>query len=260
MKTTQQVSHRDLTDFILKKIRLDENPTTVRPNRMAKVDKIVEVKLSKDGGVYSTFENRPYPAKGFPYYDTVHRIDAVKKVFIGLAYGFANFRGKLILAFFLLFFRKRVMASARKLIQGLWVTVKPHRLKPLYYCNAVRELYLAFGYTTKPSDKARDLVCMILEFDDAYRYRFQYCFGELDKDNFRKNQYKELHRVLGKLIEREKEKKLVTYWRLSRKLLFIAYFFKDFRAMITEVISHINPANIRMDEGDEYYSKERHNF
>ncbi len=253
----QSLTHRDLTDFILKNIRILENATTVHPNSRARIDRIVEVKLSKDGGIYSYFENQPYPAKGFPYYDTVHRIDAIKKVFLGLLYGFHTFHGKTLLALFFLIFRTRITQSLHKLTEGMWVTLKPHRLKPLYYCNAVKELYQAFD---EKDEMIRDLICMTLEFDDAYRFRFQYALGELDKEKFAKNQYKELDRVAGLLEAREKEKKLIGYWKLLRKFLFFGFFFKKFRIGIVKVLARVDPARIKMDEGDEYYAKTRHNF
>jgi hypothetical protein len=57
-----------------------------------------------------------------------------------------------------------------------------HKLKPERYCRAVREVYRLF---TLMSDrecnkknklrwlKVRDMVCVVMEFDSAYRFRFQ---------------------------------------------------------------------------------------
>lgn len=57
-----------------------------------------------------------------------------------------------------------------------------HQLKPERYCRAVREVYRLFTLMSsrecnaknrKRWLKVRDMVCVVMEFDSAYRFRFQ---------------------------------------------------------------------------------------
>ena len=71
---------------------------------LPKNEKILEIdsfELSKEGGIYVYYKDCPHARKGFAHNPSVTAVDNVKKVIIGLAKGFAGFKGKFILlAFF----------------------------------------------------------------------------------------------------------------------------------------------------------------
>ena len=239
--------------FILEKIRLKASVTTFDTDKKDQI--LLEgVTLLKEGGILCDYQGYDYPKKGFADADTVMKLDGIKKIFMGFAHGFNNFKGKWAIAIFVFLFRKRIAVSAKELITRVHFMLYYHMLKPERYCTAVRAVYQAFS---DKDSQVRDIACMLLEFDDSYRYRFQDAMGTLNQDDFRKNPYKELNRILQHLEDREKEheQRLKDTWRLLRKILFLITFIKPVRDRIVDVISNLNIEAVKMDEGDLYHAK-----
>ena len=68
------------------------------------------------------------------------------------------------------------------------------------YSQPVRELYRVIP---EKWSKERDIACFFLEYDMAYRYRFQDVLVELDKEAFKNNPAKEIGRLFDILSSRE---------------------------------------------------------
>ena len=101
---------------------------------------------------------------------------------------------------------------------------------------------------------------MVLEFDDAYRYRFQFAFGSINKEAFVKNPYAELSRVLNLMRDNEIDDRLKEMLRMLEKLLWMTFFSKSLRNGIVGVIGRMNPGNIMLDVADRHYAKIHHNL
>jgi len=258
------LTKQDLIGFTLSEIRMRGNPTNVIPNTQAHFKELAEIRLPTTGGIYSYFVDEKFPQKGFPYADTVEKIDDIKKLVMGLLRGFADFRGKWALMIFFLLFRKRLMISFWGLIENINIALKPHKLIPGRYCVSVRELYQAMDETIRVGEgrlhRIRDIICMVLEFDDAYRYRFQYTFGQLNKENFRQNPYKELFRLLSIMEEAEIDKRLRGTWKMMRKLLWLSFLSRELREGIVGTVYRMDPEKVNLDEADRYYAKLHHNL
>lgn len=127
------------------------------------------------------------------------------------------------------------------------------------YSQPVREVYRVM------EGKLRDIICAILEFDTAYRYRFQDIVGELNKEAFEKNPLKEIKRLADILFEREwhgdngigKFKKyipyLIWYLRLNPKLV----------SKLKEIVRELNVEEIKLSKEDIYWTNsgyEDYNF
>ena len=234
-------------NFILSNIRAAGRPTNFAPDKTP-VRGLKQVVLPKEGGILTYYEGGEHPRKGFPHNDTLERVDEIKKFFKGLAFGFIGFRGRIILLVFLLLFRKRLTKSIRTLLSEVQGIFMFHLLKPERYCICVREVYQAIPDDTR----VRDILCMVLEFDDAYRYRFQDIVGELNKNSFARNPIKELDRLLFLAYTRESDVRLQRTWKNMRQLLFCSFFFRDIRNQIIEFFRRIDPEKVKMDEADRY--------
>jgi len=138
----------------------------------------------KEGGVYSEIETFPVPFKGFPYDKYVDIIASMKWTVPAM------------ITFIKEGMKRPSIAKIRSLkkISGMALKVFYERLKPLKplskrYSPAVKEIHrvtsLLIDRENSPNLKkewmmVRDLMCMVLEFDNAYRYRFQDFMSELD--------------------------------------------------------------------------------
>lgn len=146
--------------------------------------KIMDVYIPKENGVYTHAKGFPVPFKGFPHDKYVDIIAAMKWTIPGMITFVKETMGIPSL--------KKIKAIKR--IGSMAIKVFFERLKPLKplpkrYCPAVREIHrvtsLLIDRENSPKLKrewlmVRDLMCMILEFDNAYRYRFQDFMSELD--------------------------------------------------------------------------------
>jgi hypothetical protein len=126
------------------------------------------------------------------------------------------------------------------------------------YCQPVREIYRLIK-----DEKIRLIICSILEFDDAYRYRVQDLFSILNKDLFEKNPIKELKRLWKICVVRESPNAgftkfnfifpfVMIYIKFNRKL------FKE----IKEFFMNIDLNEIKLSIEDIYWSnmKTQYNF
>lgn len=235
-------------DFILSKIRsLQQNNSS----EVTDLWHLTDVKLPAGGGILSYYEGHPYPKKGFPIAETVEKIGNIKKTLWIIASSFSQ--NKFILVVSVLFFRKNLWDMIWSFLKQSDIALAYHLLLPERYCSCVQEVYRAFD----PEDSlVRNLVSMILEFDDAYRYRFQDVVGELNKDNLALNPFKEISRLLLLLAERETyyDHRLKKMWEKAEKLLFILFFSRYIREKVIIFFSRLNPENIKLDEGDRYYA------
>jgi len=189
--------------------QIPELPSEV-PKDQAGIEK---VELPESGGVITHMTGYDYPFRGFPFYEFVERIDFIKKISRGALSGLYHEIKSLNKFWYL------------TLLPAIWFLVPLvyaflyafHRLivrsliKPKMYSEAIRELYRAFdeddigedGKTRLLRTWLRDITCMILEFDNAYRFRFQDVIEDLDKENLKKDPAGELAKLFTSMQSRE---------------------------------------------------------
>jgi hypothetical protein len=126
-----------------------------------------------------------------------------------------------------------------------------------FYQQPVREVYDCLS----DYPDIRDVICAVLEFDDAYRYRFQDVLSELSYLNLHKNPIKEIKRLLNIYSSREKTEGLrgrvqkiinlaCLYLRFNRKLL----------QEITTFLINIDIEELKMSKEDIYWTKRWNNY
>jgi hypothetical protein len=222
---------------------------------------ISKVEFPKDGGIISYFSNEEYPMKGFSCSETVENVDEMKKQGMALLKRLKGILSgnKVKATLFYLVFRKQINEVGKGFIESLWFLIRRYKSKPFLYCKCVREVYRVFNIfiliekedSKEILAKIRDLTCMTLEFDDAYRYRFQDILSEVNIEQLKKDPVKELNRLLDILISRDES--LKEKWQMVQKFVHLIRFKKDLRVFITRFIDELNMDEIRMDELDLYH-------
>ena len=247
--------------MMLKNMRETQSPLsyTVEPGEEMK---IAAIWFPGKYGVLSDYETmqgeKLPPKKGFQHDETVQTVGDLKKILIGLGYGFRNFRGKIALICLLILFRKRMIDSFWGLMLKMSDILKPHLLKPNRFCKSVREVYGAFKvFDSIAIHRVRNIVCMILQFDDAYRYRFQDALGGLNQIAFILNPKKELKRIVAVLMERESDPRMKDTWRVLDAIITLAFLYPGGKKKAKQFISLINLENIKLDKDDQFYAKKK---
>jgi hypothetical protein len=127
---------------------------------------------------------------------------------------------------------------------------------PDKYSQPVREVYRILS----EFPKERDIICFWLETDMAYRYRFQDIIYELNIELFKKDQIKELLRLLDILISREIGG-MDFKWKTIRKyvvpgLKVIKFFKPKLFKKVCQMVANINLEEIKSSKEDIYWQKD----
>lgn len=235
-------------NYILEKITLNVDPEYILGG-IGDVWTLIEVKLPADGGVFSYYLEHKFAKRGFPIEKRVEKINVIKRVLKTVLYSLI--KSKVILAITLLFFRKNLKSAYTELLANLYEIIKFDLLIPIRYSKSVSELYMCFDEEDKT---LAVILSMILEYDDAYRYRFQDVLGDLDKTNLARNPYKELKRLLDLAEYRDNDYRLKSMFKKLKTALFLVSFSKEYREKIITFFSRINPENVKMQEDDMYFA------
>lgn len=119
-----------------------------------------------------------------------------------------------------------------------------------FYSQPVREVYRLVSDV-----RIREIVCACLEYDTAYRFRFQDACGEVNKEQFTKNPVAEIERVINIVFSREtrdgglkkfsgKMRWLYLYLRWNKKLL----------GAIKEMVLQADLDELRLSKEDIYWT------
>ncbi len=247
-----------------------EVPQT-RPDGQKDLNPLEKVEFPEAGGVLTYMGGHEHPYKGFPFFEFVDKIDTIKKIqraTLSSFYHSMKKRSKFQIAF-LIFVPWMFGDLVKAFIYTFYRLVERFRIKSIRYSDAIRELHRASSNEypgEKPENKEmrqmlRDIVCMVLEFDNAYRFRFQDIIVELDKSALAKNPSKEIVRLLNLMSTREVTQEIKDTWKLVKYFLPVYLFLnKSFKQNIVDVLSDLDLQKVALTVEDEHYCKERKDY
>ena len=235
------------------------------------IQALTRVEFPERFGVLTYMEGFEYPYKGFPFFEFVDKIDYVKKIqrgfFSSLYHSFKrrSFLQKATLICVPWLFHDLVVAF----VNAFHRVVVRFLVKHERYSDAVRELHRVFSTRWHDEDehlrdvreKVRDIVCMFLEFDNAYRFRFQDIAVELDKDSLKKNPVREIVRLFTLMQEREKTQEIKDTWSLV--ITFLPWFLrfdKGLRNKVVGILSDLDTTKIALSVEDKQFCEKRKDY
>lgn len=231
------------------------------------------VEFSPQGGVLTYMDGFDQPYQGFPLHHMVERMDLVKKMTKGFKSGFyhliwKHFRGwKKLPMIFLTYPFFKLYSHAE--IYSCWRHIERFKIKPRCYCRAMREVYRAFSLPVNENEtwkngrlreQIRDLLCMHLEFDNAYRFRFQDCIGELNKENLKKDSVKEIIRMFDVMSSREVHQETKDSWTLTKTMVEYLRLSGNIRKIIVSFLLNLNIDECVLAKEDIPYCKGREDY
>jgi hypothetical protein len=234
-----------------------------------------------EGGIYLHIYGYRYTYKGTPNADAVYALHRVKKTLLPLARSFNNTAWKILFGLFYFIPSPIKMKIIEPFVNFAFETMEwnlaEHLLDPKRYCNPVRELYRVFtvmeSYERFPQMKKvlhfiRDFFCMMVEYDSAYRFRFQDIMAEIKKEELldgKKLMAKEIDRMFDILLAREVPEKPHTgkadydppmqhKWRFLKGMMGLAIRFIWFVPKIIREFAEITDfEKLKFDDGDKYF-------
>lgn len=231
---------------------------------------LLKVEFPEEGGVLTYMENHPYPYRGFPLFEFVDKIDLIKKLSRGMLSGFYHSARKR--RFTLIFMLPLLFVARDLLFTGVFNyhrLISRFRIKSDKYSRTIRALYKAFD-TPRPMEDLKtlelrmmlkDVVCMLLEFDNAYRYRFQDIISELDQVAVKKKPVKELLRLLDLMSSRENTQELRDTWRLVKMAVrYYLPFDRKLKGMVADVLGGLDLSQTAWTPEDTHFAGLRKDY
>lgn len=242
------------------------------------------VEYPDEGGMYAYYFDHPFPAKGNPFPEVVNGIKTPKKFLKSTALFLRANKFIALLVLLTPWFLIRGVAESfldcyvNSFIHAI---LEIYKLEPKRYCKAAQEVQRAgyvvaerfaasmkFPFLSKEKADARrahwelllkmcvDLITQIIEWDNAWRYRFQDIAAEIIKKAFSFSPYKEIKRLSTLQIQRERG------WHESKNsvkqmatALRVVVFFKPVVAeLLIQFIEELDLEKVKLDEADEYFN------
>jgi hypothetical protein len=235
---------------------------------------VIREERPKEGGILIHLLNYKYPYKGNPFQSSVDNLCIIKKNILFTIRSVSNLQTKIYLAL-LLFLPRIFTRGIISSVVNYYHTLVIHFLhydfiKPERYCNCVRELYRTFTilsekekeeWKRKIIETARDISCMFIELDSAYKFRFQDIILELKPEEVRgKRMIKEIERLFDIMIERERVGYMKAKWQQVKRAIIQGLRVKLARKFIEEFINEVNLKKLYPDKADRYYDLLRKDY
>jgi len=241
-----------------------------RPNSERK-DRIIfsQIEISKDGGIFCHSDQLKYPVRGYPFREGHERVDLIKKFMAGVLNGLLRAIRKhpIPTALFVLFAPKKEILQSY--IDASWKQLQPYEFLSGLYCRPVREVWrvmreMSPGKIDKEKHhylKAlRRIIAMILEFDDAYCYRFQHVMGYFNKEKFERSPVGELILLTHIGEQNENNDKMKRGWQALRLLLRIARFYPSLKKDIVAFFKNLTLEEIKLSVEDRYFAEMKKDY
>jgi len=280
---------------------MDENNKKVSPEtreewkknlpvgvRAEDVAMITRIEWPLEGGTFTYLKDFKYPYKGFPEYKIVNTLAIVKKAIPSMMALIKKPSIRRVFKFALIgLITKKARLELFEDLADAYITFCYSNLKPYFpvykrYCIAVREIYIAISrvvdkmpYNSRREllEKAREVICILLEYDNAYRYRLQDGFAEINKQKLMENPAKELDRILGIVESRERYVKanvknggergmgcLPKIQSIRKMLKMFFKFIPDYGDIFKEILSQVDFEKIKLDDADQYFCLTRDDY
>lgn len=227
---------------------------------------IEKVKFPDSGGTYTVYKDKPYEMKGFNDGETVDKIAEVKKdVILVMQFFRLVSRRRILGGLFFLIFRKELEKLFNNWVEQSWHNLQSFLIEDIRYCDFVRELRRCWP---EGNEKLRDIISMVLEFDDAYRYRFQHAFGNFNQKNFIDNPTDEIKKYFDYLYKKEKKPEIMKSfkmnlkdkWSTLGKISFLLKYNKKILNPVYGMFKKINVDKLKMSEEDKYWCQNKVGF
>jgi len=230
----------------------------------------------KEGGRYAYFIGYKYPYKGIPEQKIVEDMHTFKRI---LWYAMRRLTLPVCAIFAVL--------MAIPIIRGillLWIAnylselqyflLKFHYLKDEKYCPCAREIKRVFdvivsrkkGYVRKLIELVANYIVILIEYDSAYRFRFQDVICEAKVAELKKGSRKEVMRLCNLGMSREVERSMgvgmmrYKWSRMGKYANIILLISREVRKVLSEFAKEADFKKLCPDEADRYFFKLRMDY
>ncbi len=229
------------------------------------------VKFPPEGGVLTKLYGFKEPFRGFPLIEFVQGLDGTKKLakhlFKDVMSVVKNMNKiKLVLLFFIAGSSlNRLLNSS---VNAIYDCLKKYELHTNMYSQPVREIYRAFDKVSETEDetskswlkKFQLIICILLEFDNAYRFRAQDILAERNVIMLASDPLKEIERLFNLITKREfgpAFTKFKDYGMIKKAVLLYLRFNKNALRIVQKLLLEISNNEIWLSQEDICFCEDR---
>lgn len=224
----------------------------------------------RDTGILVYYEGAEYPKKGGAEPEAMFAINIMKKIIVHPTRLILNWEFYPTILLFLLKTRqgkaqflnkilKVYNEISRRAIEG--VLIKRYYMTPTAKAIdiLVYKTLINIGVDEKVANNFARYFACLLEFDDAYRYRFQDTMSEVNKDQLYTNPAKEFIRIL-KIYQSRDIDVISSKMAILEPAIKILFKFKWFVKAFMPVLKEINISDMQYDVTDIYWTNMRSDY
>jgi len=220
------------------------------------------IEIANCGGIGREYKDCKYPMKGFPFFEAMYAMDIVKKNTLVFIKTLAH-RGMVlpILAFAILPRKTKLGVINQSLeaykrigdysMMGIYLKHRYYSPCPKALWSFVNTFLTEIGIRKDLAEGVGKIVATMIEYDDAYRYRFEDAMSEFTYEEWYRNPRKSALKFANIFEERDKQvgEKFVKLAKLLRFIFIIPSIKKAFRKALTVC----NFKDLQLDDADRYH-------
>lgn len=233
------------------------SPTT--ENRIAE-----RIDYPPDGGMQVFYQGHPYPEKIFPFPEAFYCLDSVKRAIMN---SLRVVRHSWIMSFGLLWicvwpFKSRLFSIIlEQFFEFSNHTLSKIAIKPNFYCPSGREIHRAgmetiVQLTNNDEDRNQgqrilNTICLIWEFDNAYRYRGQDLMASVDPKEMTAHPVRALKKLCA--VAGARDSFLRDKFKMISVGLTILMLNRQVRNVVKVFFLYVDIEKLYLDAGDRYW-------
>lgn len=208
----------------------------------------------------------PFPSRCVAPVQAILATNAIKRITINVLRFISSPEARLMLIVGLIGKKKRQELATNACKQYNHIAdsiLQPYYLEEGYYCRFVTELqrfttalFVEIGVPADIAKKTGEIIGLMFEYDNAYRFRLHDILNDTTKEQLKENLPKEIQRLLEIEQSREmiKVNDMTDKFRSGAKVLEYAWKIPSLRKTIRKAIDSIDFDRIKMDEADIYHT------
>jgi len=249
----------------------ENEDTREKISKEAGYDMVIKhLDFRRDTGILVYYEGAEYPKKGGAEVEAMFAINIMKKVIVHPTRLILNWEFYPSVLLFLLKTRRGKAKFLNKvlnvyneisrhaisgvLIKRCYMTPTGKSIDMLTYKTLIN-----LGVDEKIANEFARYFACLLEFDDAYRYRFQDAMSEVNEEDLKKNPAKEFIRVL-KIYQSRDWDNISAKMAILEPAIKILFKFKWFTKAFMSALQEIDIKNMQMDVADTYWTDLRSDY
>lgn len=219
-----------------------------------------EIEYTKEKGILLHYQDLPYPQKGFPYPEVIWAMNVVKRFILSY---FRWAKSGIYFMWPFVFLPKKLKLKfingiISNLVHASDYAFERYYINPDFYCPAAKEIaewvykYLVnMGVEEKNASGMAQVMAMIMEYDNAYRYRVQDLMGMTTTEALKSHPAKEIARMIAEMNSREPNPDNTNKFGDIGKILTALFWIPSMKKAFIESVPDLK--KIQMDEADRYH-------